>query len=308
MKKLFHGKDTFLSQRAARKEIENIVSKGKTFEYIIIDATSSLPETIINHLSSDDIFSKPKILLLKRVFQSKHKEDLVKFLLSSFENLPTSNHYIFWEDSKISSITKYFKMFKKDVEEFNEIKKQSFVKWAMGEVTELGLKSDREIISKLSEKVDFDAQTFLNEIEKLVVSGVEEISLNDIEDTVDSHSFDIWKLISAINATDTKKAIEIYKNLTDHQVDSNFILAMLIRNIRLLTEVKYLKEKNTSSSEICSTIGIAPFTLPELINYTKDADWEKIRYFYEKLSSLDYEIKRGTIDIDLGLTLLLTKI
>ena len=290
MKKLFHGKDTFLSQRAAKRAITEIVSNDNSFEYIIIDATNTSAEKIINYLSSDDIFSKPKILFLKRVYQSKYKTDLVEFLLSSFDSLPQTNHYIFWEDSKISSITKYFKLFKKEVEESEEIKKQSFVKWATEEMKVLGIKADREIISKLSEKVDFNAQTFLNEIDKLLISGKDEIFARDIEDTFDSHSFDIWKLISAINLKDTKRAIEIYKNLTEHQVDANFILAMLIRNIRLLTEVKYLKEKNTPSSEICSNLGIAPFTLPELINNTKDTSWEKIKYFYEKLASLDFEI------------------
>jgi DNA polymerase III delta subunit len=39
----------------------------------------------------------------------------------------------------------------------------------------------------------------------------------------------------------------------------------------------------------------------------KEYSYERISLIYEKLSSLDYEIKRGRIEPQLGLTLLITK-
>ncbi len=82
---------------------------------------------------------------------------------------------------------------------------------------------------------------------------------------------------------------------------------MLARNLRLTVQIKELLEKNTGSREIASLLRIPPFLIPQMQRVARGYSKEKISLLYEKLSSLDYEIKRGRIEPRLGITLLITK-
>lgn len=308
MKYLFHGKDKFLSLREAKNLAKQIKGKNPSMEYFVVDAQSCNPQIIINHLSSDDMFGKSKIVLFKRFFQNKQKEDLMKFLLGCALD-DERNVYIFWEESKISSITKYFKFFKKNVVELDKKNKPAFVKWAMEELGENKIYASRDIVYEFAQRINYETERFVMELEKLKALGIEKIDIGVLkENTSDTYESDIWKLISAINTSNQDTAISIFSNLQKNLVDPNYILAMLSRNLRLLTLVKYLDEKGTERKEICKTAGIAPFAVFEILDCGKRTSWEKISFLYEKFTNLDYEIKRGGIEASLGITLLLTKI
>ncbi len=83
---------------------------------------------------------------------------------------------------------------------------------------------------------------------------------------------------------------------------------MVARNLRLLTLALYMSERGSDSREIASKLRVPPFTLPSLISSSKRTGMERLKVVYDKLASLDFEIKSGKIDPVLGLTLLLSKI
>lgn len=309
MIKLFHGKDSFLSLKNAKQEISRLKKELGIENSVSIDAQSSHPEYIINLFLTNDMFSDSKIVLLKRLTLNKEKEKIIEFIIKSKDSISKSNHYIFWEDGKISSITKYFKFFGKDIVESNKMNKPSFVKWAGEQIKNEEINLDRNTLITLCESVNYESERLINEINKYSLLGIKVLKIEDIiENTTNTLEHDIWKLISLINQGNSGKSIEIFNNLIQSQQDPNYILAMLIRNLRLITEVKYLSDKNTQSKEICSTLRIAPFALPELSRASKSIDWKKIKFLYEKFSSLDCEIKRGNIDAQLGITLLISRI
>ena len=81
---------------------------------------------------------------------------------------------------------------------------------------------------------------------------------------------------------------------------------MILRNVRLLTLTKHLVQKNTNYSDMAKILKIPPFTLSPLISSSNKYSMERIKLIYEKLASLDYEIKVGRLEPKLGLTLLTT--
>jgi DNA polymerase III delta subunit len=78
--------------------------------------------------------------------------------------------------------------------------------------------------------------------------------------------------------------------------------------MRLITQVKHMESQGKTSRDICSKLRIPPFTLPSLSSNAKRTDWDKIKYIYDKVASLDFEIKIGNIDAQTGLTLLLSRV
>jgi DNA polymerase-3 subunit delta len=188
------------------------------------------------------------------------------------------------------------------------MKKPGFVKWATDEIEAREIKVDRNSVYELASRVNFQAERLINEVEKFFISGIKAIDKALLQNTADTIEYDIWKLIDAINENDQKQILNITENLLGQQQDPNYILAMLARNTKLLVQVKYLREKGLHSKEIASKLRIPPFTVPGMSASAEKTSMDKLKSIYEKLASLDFEIKRGNIDPQLGLTLLLTKL
>lgn len=309
MNKLFHGKNTYISLREAQKELKE--EKYKKSERVNIDGDKISPEEFIDIINANSLFSTDRIIFLKRLYRNKKKDSLLSVLLEYLEKENPNTTILIWEDQKIRSTTKYFKHFQKNktVIESPDLNKRTFLTWAQEEVNETGVDLNKNLIRLLSERTNYDPETFSNELQKLKLSGKKSFEETDIIDSsTDNLEYDIWKLIDSINSDkDYKERMEIFERILSQELDANYIISMLARNLRLITQLKELSENNSSTREMASILSIPPFTIPQMLSTAKRYSFEKISLLYEKLSSLDYEIKRGRIDPQLGLTLLITK-
>jgi len=310
MNKLFHGKETFLSLREAKEEVQNILKK-RNIEKIIVEGDKVTPENILDLLNTNSLFTPERLLFLKRLYRNKEKVTLIPSLLEFLEKEHGNTHVIIWEDQKIRSITKYFKYFQNNnqIQESSDLNKRTFLTWAYQETKDKGIVLDKPLIKILSERSNFSPESFTNELQKLKLTGKRVFKEEDIvEGTTDSLEYDIWKLISSINSNrNVPERMEILEKILSQKVDVLFIITMLARNLRLTVQIKELLENKKSSREIASLLKIPPFIIPQMQNLAKEYSIEKISLLYEKLSSLDYEIKRGRIEPNLGITLLITK-
>ena len=310
MNKLFHGKGTFLSLREAKREIKNVLEK-KDIEKMVIEGDKIAPEKVLDILNTNSLFAPERLIFIKRLYRNKDKTTLIPYLTEFLEKNLSNTHVIIWEDQKIRSITKYFKYFQNNnqVGESSDLNKRTFLTWASQEIEDRGIVLDKSLIKILSDRTNFSPESFTNEIQKLKLTGKRVFKEGDIlESTIDSLEYDIWKLIGSINSSkDIPERIKILEKILSQKVDVLFIISMLARNLRLTVQIKELLEKNTGSREIASLLRIPPFLIPQMQRVARGYSKEKISLLYEKLSSLDYEIKRGRIEPRLGITLLITK-
>lgn len=305
MYKLYIGNETYISLSEAKKFV-NSLRENSTSEYISVDVEKIKANEIVDLLSSPSLFNSTRTIFLKRVYRNKDKDSIINFLL---EYLPNNNvdNIVIWEDQKVSAVTKYVKFFKlnKQLEEYTKLNKRSFGSWAKKISEEIDIKIDINSLQLLSQYSNYDSQRFKNNLLKLKLlekgiteEDIKEFSPNTLEE-------DIWKLLDEINSQDGKPLL-ILENLFSHDIDPHFIISMILRNVRLLTMTKFLLEQKYQYSQMASILKIPPFTLSPLVNATSNYSIERIKTIYEKLSSLDYEIKVGRMEPKLGLTLLCT--
>jgi len=305
MYKLYIGNETYISLSEAKKFV-NSLRENSTSEYISMDVEKIKANEIVDLLSSPSLFNSTRLIFLKRVYRNKEKDSIINFLL---EYLPNNNvdNIVIWEDQKVSAVTKYVKFFKanKQLEEYTKLNKRSFSSWAKNISDESGIKINSNALQLLSKYSNFDSQRFENNILKLRLLE-KEITEEDIKEfSTDTLEEDIWKLLDEINTQDGKPLL-ILENLFKNDIDPLFIISMIVRNVRLLTMTKFLVEQKYQYAQMASVLKIPPFTLSPLVNTSSNYTLEKIKTIYEKLSSLDYEIKIGRMEPKLGLTLLCT--
>lgn len=306
--KLYHGSSHFLSLEATHEQIDSIKSKKEGLEVLTINADTLDSQSILDALTSQNLFVSERILFIKRLYKNKKKEELIPAITEILENSTSKDTVIIWEDQKIKSNTKYYKFFGKDkkVEGFDELNKRTFFTWLREELKKQGMKMEAVATKEIAERTNYDPERCANELKKLkLMVDDNEIKKEDVEKLItNTLERDIWGLIESINEGDTKKSTKILEKLLSQAVDVNFIISMIARNLRLITLTKFLVNEGKSSSEIASILKIIPFTVPSLIRASKDYSEKKITYLYTKLSNLDYQIKRGLIEPKLGITLL----
>lgn len=306
--KLYHGSSHFLSLEATHEQIDSIKSKKEGLEVLTINADTLDSQSILDALTSQNLFVSERILFIKRLYRNKKKEELIPAITKILENSTSKDTVIIWEDQKIKSNTKYYKFFGKDkkVEGFDELNKRTFFTWLREELKKQGMRMEAVATKEIAERTNYDPERCANELKKLkLMVDDNEIKKEDVEKLItNTLERDIWGLIESINEGDTKKSTKILEKLLSQAVDVNFIISMIARNLRLITLTKFLVNEGKSSSEIASILKIIPFTVPSLIRASKDYSEKKITYLYTKLSNLDYQIKRGLIEPKLGITLL----
>ncbi len=306
--KLYHGNSTYLSLEAVHSHIDKLKKESTLTSIDILEADLKDSKEIVDFLASPSLFSTKRTILIKRLYRNKEKNLLVEVLIKILQEGKSNDHIIIWEDQKIRSNTKYYKFFQKNraIEELNELNKKTFFTWLRKELEKHELKIDQSVIKKLAERTNYDPERCKNEIEKLRLYNQNKIIREkDIEElTADTLEEKIWDLTDSINIQDKEKSITILEDLALQQTDANYILSMLARNLRLLYLTKTLDEDGKGYREISSLLKIPPFTTPSLIRASKQYSEEKIKLLYSKLSNLDYQIKTGKIEPNLGLTLI----
>src|SRR5690606_19040819 len=136
---LYHGEDSYLSLLQAKERTKELNDSLGDSTVVTLDADTTDSTTIISKISSNEMFSTKKVILLKRITKNKDKERLTETLttlLQTEDGVPV----IFWEDHKVNGVTKFYKFFKKNgaLEEFAPMKQPSFVKWAREQLQKRG--------------------------------------------------------------------------------------------------------------------------------------------------------------------------
>lgn len=306
--KLYHGTSSYLSLEVVHEEINKLKNEDPLLSLTLLEADSSTPQKIIDTLSSPSLFSRKRILFLKRINRNKEKKIIIENVLELLKNENSDDILIFWEDEKVRSNTKYYKFFNETscIEEINELNKRTFFKWLREELDRNNLKIDQSVIKDLAERTNYDPERCANELKKFKLNNAKKIiKKEDIEIlTTDTIEKDIWNLIDAINEGDRVKSITVLENLHTQTVDANYILSMLARNTRIIFLTKSLLKNNKTSREISSILKIPPFTAPSIIKMANNSPVEKVKTLYIRLSNLDFQIKTGKIDPDLGISLI----
>lgn len=305
---LYHGSSSFLSLEAVHAHIEEIKEKEPSITLNIVEASSVQDHNIIDLLTSNSLFSSKRILLLKRTYRNKSKDVLIENILQILEQKRGDDYIILWEDQKIRSNTKYYKFFKKNnsVKEIAELNKRTFLTWLRGRLESYQLKIEPSVVKELAERTNYDPERCSNEIEKFKLNNLDKIiSKEDVQAlTTNTLEREIWDLTDAINQQDKEKSISILEKLSFQNTDPNYILSMLARNLRLIYLTKHLAEKGLDYRRISSSLKIPPFTTPSLMRASSKYSVDRIKLLYSKLSNLDFQIKSGRIDPNLGLTLI----
>lgn len=284
-----------------QEEIKNIIKKENYLEEY--QATYDLEETLLENALEDldtySFFSDKKVIIIKNILSSSATDKEKEHLLRYIENYNPTNLLIMTAD-KLDAKTFSKKLKSSKTIEYKKLEVNAF------EYSKNKLKDYRISKEDLLYLIDLcknDMTKIDSECEKLMMYKIKEkeITKKDLDDLVvkklgDSNEI-LYSLVNAIMSKNKKLSLKIYQELKEYQIDSNSIIGLMTSQMKLISQIKVLKEGNLSNIEIQQKLNLKSiYQVKKLCEYIYQYSYKEIGNFFQKLSDIDVKIKSGRMD------------
>lgn len=294
------------------EEITKITNQidDKEYDQISYDLSIDSLDDLVEELTTNSLFAQTKVVIVNNINDCKFQENLTyKHFIGYFKNPNPDNIVIFTVDGEIENqnLKKQIKkhVYLIELDESVEVK----YRYIKTKVVNSGFIINDNAVKYLFDLAGNDLNRINTEIEKLMVftSDLKEITIEDIDLLVsDNSDNNIFELTNLFLTGDIGKAIKVYNKLVDNNVGPLYLLSLLSNRIRQLIMIKKYKRLMKNNNELLDLVKV---TNPNVLYYlNKDANkvsLNKLEEAYKQCLTLDYKIKTGQIDKQIGLELLI---
>lgn len=309
----FYGDESFLID----EEIKKIIEKHPNSEVIKYDLEESSLNLLLEDALSLSLFNEHKIIIgsnanFLSASDTKGKvnqnvEDLLKYI----DNPNDTSTIIFTLSTNIDKRKKIVKQLlsKSIVKECNKLTADNAVLFAKDIFSKANFQVGYSALNKLVHKTGNNLYLLNSECNKLMIYKNEEkkIELDDVDQMVERYDIDnLFALTDAVVKKDINEALSLYQELLKRNEEPIKIIVIIANQFRLIFQVKRLKSKGLSDSEIASELAVHPYRV-KLAKETNLSEKELLKYL-TTLADLDEQIKTGKINKDVGLELFLLKL
>lgn len=304
---LFSGEDYYESFNRALVTAQNLAAKSNSQVNIVNADELSDINYILQLLDGVDMFSATGILLLKRLLSNKK---FIEYFAENFDKL-SSFDIVIWQDIKADSKLKLVKNIAEFKLLFNfDLPKEGEMKnWILLKAKEKSLILNTNQANFLFERYQFNKYSVLSELDKLsIYKKVKKI--NTITDEVMQEVMgfnikgDMWKFLDYFGNKNKLKALIEFEKITRYEDNSQLLISMLNRELKLIAQYKYVKESGRDLSEL----KLPPFIIKKTADKARNFTFAEVKNLIKRLFDLDFAIKSGIIEEKSALTLYLATI
>jgi DNA polymerase-3 subunit delta len=312
-----YGPDTYRSRLKLKELKEKFLTDvdSSALNLTVLEGDKIKIEEFSSAISTPPFLARKRMVVVTNLLtQNKNKEigkQVVELLEK--ENLIKDILLVFWEGEKADERTVLFKRLisEKYAQRFDFLKDHELKNWVRLEVKRQGGSISTPAIDKLVELVGNDLWEMFSEISKLVAyKDKTTIESQDVVALVKGKFDDnIFNFVDAIAAKNKKLAHHLLTDQLNSGANESYLLAMLIRQFRILLQVKSLTEgQRIVASVVASELKIHPFVAQKALYQIKNFSENKLKEIYSQLLAADAKIKTNLADTKVLFDLLLTKI
>lgn len=299
---LIYGEEDYLINQKIN-EIIGKVNEKNDYELEKFDLVIDQMEEIIVCNDSMSLFSEKKIIVISnidKIMTAVVKDEKKQELLIGILNSNNSN-VIILVNSSLDERKKITKELKKitQVYKFDKLKDNDLISHITSYVKNKNINISVSDISKLINKTTNDLYIVHNELSKLelILDDTRKISSGMIDEFVCDYSeLDTFGLLDAVMAKDKIKAINMLNVMVDESYEVISLVALIASQVRLLIQIKVLKEEGYSQEEMTTFLKIHPFRIKKALGIEKNFSKKKLMNMLSLLGQLDMDIKSIEID------------
>lgn len=299
---LIYGNDYSLIKR----EIDNIT--GGALDVVRYDLSINKIDELLDDASCISLFGDKKVLIGENAVFLTSQNTSVNHDLDYLENYVKDNNHdnivILTVLDKLDERKKIVKLLKQKIKiiKKEEIDQKNISGFVINEFKSKGYTIDNKTANYFVNYVGKNVDILISEINKMIVYKGDntKIEIDDI-DNISSKGFkdNIFDLTNAILNKNYKEAFECYYDLIKVGEDQIKILALLASQFSLIYEVKLLSNTGKDKTTIAETLKVHPYRV-KLALESKFVD-DEVKDIIKLLHELDFQIKSGKIDKNIGL-------
>jgi len=240
-------------------------------------------------------------------WQKEYLEKLTQYL----PRLPETTRLVFVEDKSISEDNPVHRLALADerghVREFKPPQGRELSRWIEKRVRKKGGQISPEAVEGLAAFVGNNLRLLDQEIEKLVlyVGRTRPISEDDVRLLVSYvQEASVFEMVDALGRRDGQRAATLLHQLLDEGEHPLALLGMIVRQFRIIIQVKELSARGLTQREIAARLGLRRFVVRKAMRQAMNFSMEQLEAIYRKLLETDVAIKTGQMDEVLALDML----
>lgn len=315
-----YGADSFRSREYLKKSIEQFKKQRdpQGLNVIKLEVDKIDGGEVLREIKSTPFLAEKRLIVIENLL-SKGKDDLLKEVLKMIkeEKMPKDNVLIIWEDvltfkSKIAKELFALLAKEKFTQEFAELTPLQLSSWIKKEIEEKKGKINQLAVKYLADNIKGNIYRLSHLLEQLAnYKQGDEIGVSDVAEFLDAKADDnIFNLVEAIVGREKKQVFKMIREQYKKGEDPQFIFAMLLRQFRILVQIRDLfeREDNLTSDLIAKKIGIHPFVVKKSMPLAKRYTLEDLKKIYQLLLDFDVKTKTGQIDQSVLLDILVGRL
>ena len=184
---------------------------------------------------------------------------------------------------------------------------EGLARWIKESAKNKGASISPAAIRHLTDLVGNDLWTLDRELEKLSLFAFERtIEEPDVVELVSQvREANIFGAVDAMIEGRPAVALRLLHQLRQDGREVSYIIAMVERQLRLLALARESMDKGVPHSDMGSRLGVSSqFVLRKIVDQARRQSWQDIRASYRRLLEADLAVKRGVMEPDLALELL----
>jgi DNA polymerase-3 subunit delta len=312
------GRDRYRMREFVNYAADKLLGEdGKELGLFRFDTAETPVEAAVEEADAMPFFVSRKLVVVRdeTVLASGGKEgrlqhDVDRLIAYLRKPCETSVLLLVVHSDKLDERRKAVKLLKEmdAVIEFAELEGRDLVRWIMRRVSQQGRTIGEDAAEALIRRAGTHLQSLAAETDKLCLYAgpggtvtrehVEALTAPVLED-------DVFALIDALTGGDTGRAVTLYRQLLERKEEPIRIAALIASQLRIMLQVKELAARSWPNQQIAAQLGIHPYRVRLAADKARRWSEERLAAMLREIAELDYRMKTGLIDKELGLELYL---
>ena len=279
---------------------------------VLADGLAELNESVMENPSAGEIIaacetlpfaSDKRLVVVRELNGTTGRSEAEERLVSYIPKVPDSCVLVIYVRGKADGRKKLYSGVKKKggIVSFEPLGDAELNGWIVRVFQQNGKKCAPDVASLLSFTVGNDTALLRAEIEKLtaLAGDRDTITENDVH-AVATRSIEctVFEMVDAVVAGQRARALMLLRDMLTAGQERLGILAMLLRQYRLMQHVKIMQYEKLSRQELVKNLGIAPFAAERTMRQAQGYTGAQVRRGVGICLDTEYKVKAGQYNED----------
>lgn len=311
-----YGEDSWQSRQYLRQVTEQFKHKvdPQGLNVMTVDGSELTVESFRNVAVSSNLWAGRRLVIIKNLLAAKITTELAAVVAEIIKQQSgeavSLNVLVFYETGVPDQRTALFKLLAKQprVKKFDPLTPAQAVKWAQAYAAKLGATLPGPAANVLVAAVGGQGWLLANELAKLAsFKHGQTIAAEDVKTQISEQAaVKIFDLTDALGGQQSGRALQLLKNLLETDEEPLYILAMLSRQLRLISLAK--DAAGPGAASFGQQQKLPPFVATKLMAQSKLFSWDRLRAAYQTLVQADLDLKNSSLPGPAVLTKLIATI